>query len=566
MGELLVQKGLLTPAQLQQALQSSDKSQKSLCLNLLNLKYITKEAIFKVLEDYYGVPGVDLEIFPADQNVLQLFSRKVCIKYKIFPLSRSQDTLILAFMDPNNIGKTDEIRFITHLKIQAMVAPEYMIQKAINIYYPEESTSLDVKNLELKQHFDQEQSSSLNLDLHEDELLDKDKDSAPVIQFVSQLLKEAIQKRASDIHIEPYQKKTRIRIRVDGILVEKTSILSKVAHAVIGRVKIMAKMDIAEKRLPQDGHIRVLNDQGKTVDFRVSSLPVLFGEKIVLRILDKSGLQLALEDLGFEPKDLKLLRSIMRHPQGMILLTGPTGSGKTTTIYSCLSELNKSEVNISTVEDPVELYLSGINQVQVNSEITLTFSNTLRSFLRQDPDIIMVGEIRDQETAQIAFRAASTGHLVISSLHTNSAAATLVRLRDMGVPSYMIASTVSLIIAQRLVGKSCLHCAQPVKTDPQTLLSLGIPAKELPDYDLIKGKGCNECNHTGTLGRIAIYEIMEINAQVRDFILKNESETSIQKAAIQNGMNTLKSNALLKLKRKQVAIEEVIEIARGHFS
>ena len=570
MGELLMQTGLLTPAQLQQALQTSDKSQRNLCLTLLNLKFIKKEDVFKILESYYKVPGVDLEIFPIDKNVLQLFSKKVCVKYQVFPLSRSQDTVIVAFTDPSNIGQKDDLSFITRLKIQPVVAPEYMIHKAINAYYQkdEETNTNDsyIRKLQLEQDFIQQQTPSSSPKLYEDEILEKDKDSAPVIQFVSQLLKDAIQKKASDIHIEPYQKRTRIRMRIDGTLTESSFLSSEVAPAVISRVKIMAKMDIAEKRLPQDGRIRVLDDRGKYVDFRVSSLPILFGEKIVLRILDKSGFQLDLEDLGFEPKDLKLLQAVMRNPQGMILLTGPTGSGKTTTIYSCLNTLNQPNINISTVEDPVELYLNGINQVQVNSDIDLTFSNTLRSFLRQDPDIIMVGEIRDRETAQIAFRAASTGHLVISSLHTNRAAATLVWLQDMGVQPYIIASTVSLIIAQRLIGKNCPHCAQPVEVAPQILSNLGIPAKELPQYELMEGKGCSECNQTGTLGRIAIYEIMEITPPIRNLILKGESESKIQETALQTGMSTLKNNALLKLKRKQVSIEEVIEIARIYSS
>ena len=567
MGELLLRKGLVTPAQLQQSLQATNKSQRGLCLNLLNLKLITKEDIFKILEEHYGVPGVDLEIFPVDKPLLQLLPRKVCAQYGVFPLSRSQDTLIVAFVDPTNMGQKDELGFLTRLKIQPVVAPEHMIYKAINTYYPKEETDVsDNKGLKLEQDFVREQDSVTDSHLQKDEHLAQDQDSAPVIQFVSQLLKEAIQKKASDIHIEPYQNKTRIRMRIDGSLIENTSLSAEVAPAVISRIKIMAKMDIAERRLPQDGRIHVVGRQGKKVDFRVSSLPVLFGEKMVLRILDKSGLHLQLEELGFEPENLRLLQTVMQYPQGMILLTGPTGSGKTTTIYSCLNELNKPQVNISTVEDPVELYLNGINQVQVNSDIDLTFSNTLRSFLRQDPDIIMVGEIRDQETAQIAFRAASTGHLVISSLHTNSAAATLVRLRDMGVQPYMIASTVSLIIAQRLIGKICPHCVQPVKVDPQTLLDLGIPAKELPEYDIIEGGGCSECNQTGILGRIAVYEIMDINPKVRHLILESESETQIHKAALESGMCTLKSNALLKLKRKRTTLKEVIEIARSYSS
>ena len=338
------------------------------------------------------------------------------------------------------------------------------------------------------------------------------------------------------------------------------------APAIISRVKIMAKMDIAERRLPQDGRIRILNDQGNAVDFRVSSLPVLFGEKLVLRVLDKSGLELELDDLGFESGDLGLLRKAMNEPQGMILLTGPTGSGKTTTIYSCLNELNKINTNISTAEDPVELYLTGINQVPVNTDIDLTFSNILRSLLRQDPDIIMVGEIRDQETAQIAFRAASTGHLVISSLHTNSAAATLVRLRDMGVEAFIIASSVSLIIAQRLIGKNCQHCIQSLKVEPQSLLNLGVPTEELPEYNLMQGKGCNECNQTGIQGRMAVYETMYIYPSVRQLIIQNASEKEIYSEAIRKGMNALRKNALIKLKQGEISIKEVMEIAKDHYS
>ena len=568
MGELLMREGLLSPAQLKQVLQSSNKSQENLCLALLNAGFIKKEDIFKMLENYYQVPGVDLEILPIDNNLLPLFSRKVCKKYQVFPVSRSKDVLVVAFVDPGNMGQRDELSFLTHLKIQPVVAPEYMINKAINANYPEEqneSISENESKIELE-GFVEQQNIPSNEYFNEDENLHDNKDNAPVIQFVNRLLKEAIQSRASDIHIEPYQNKFRIRLRIDGILIERSILSTKVAPSLISRVKIMAKMNIAEKRLPQDGRIRVSSEKGKTVDFRVSSLPVLFGEKIVLRVLDKSGLQLKLDDLGFEPRDLKLLRKVMQEPQGMILLTGPTGSGKTTTIYSCLNELNKSNINISTAEDPVELYLHGINQVQVNSDIDLTFSNTLRSLLRQDPDIIMVGEIRDQETAQIAFRAASTGHLVISSLHTNNAAATLVRLYDMGVELFMIASTVSLIIAQRLIGKNCQHCAEPLKVKPEVLLNLGVEAKDLPEYDLIQSKGCSQCNQTGILGRMAVYEIMYIDNTLRNLILQNAPEDKIHSAAIKSGMIALRSNALLKLKRGQTSIEEVMEIAKSNYS
>ncbi len=370
---------------------------------------------------------------------------------------------------------------------------------------------------------------------------------------------EAIKRRASDIHFEPYEKKFRVRIRIDGNLIETASPPIASGPAISARIKIMSKMDIAERRRPQDGRLKIqLKTEGREMDFRVNTVPTLWGEKVVMRLLDKNSLQLDMTKLGFEPDDLALFKEVIQMPQGMVLITGPTGSGKTVTIYSALFELNKPDVNISTAEDPIEFNLEGINQVQMNSDIDLNFSTALRAFLRQDPDIIMVGEIRDLETAEISFKAASTGHLVVSTLHTNDAPTTITRLTEMGIAPYLITSTLNLIVAQRLLGRNCEVCKELIKVPEQTLLNLGVEQSQISTYQLFKGKGCATCNNTGIKGRIAIFELMPITEKIKEMILRNASALELRNACRNLGFKTLRRSALLKLARGQTTIEEVL--------
>ncbi|MBY0451469.1 MAG: Flp pilus assembly complex ATPase component TadA, partial [Bdellovibrionaceae bacterium] len=382
---------------------------------------------------------------------------------------------------------------------------------------------------------------------------------APVVKFVNGILLEAIRRRASDIHFETYEKKFRVRFRIDGNLVEAAAPPASSGPAICSRIKIMSKLDIAEKRRPQDGRLKIiLNKENREMDFRVNSIPTMWGEKIVMRLLDKTNLQLDMTKLGFEEDDLTLFKEAINQPQGMVLITGPTGSGKTTTIYSALSELNRLNVNISTAEDPIEFNLDGINQVQVNTDIDLTFSAALRAFLRQDPDIIMLGEIRDLETAEIGFKAASTGHMVVSTLHTNDAATTITRLLEMGIPSYLITSTINLVVAQRLMGRICESCKEPVRVPEQTLTNLGVSVEEIPKYQIYKAKGCNACNNTGIRGRMAIYELMPLNEQIKDSILRGANSNELRQISRNLGFRTLRRSALLKLARGITTIEEVI--------
>jgi type IV pilus assembly protein PilB len=464
--------------------------------------------------------------------------------------------LVVAFSDPGNIFVRDDLSFLTRSKIQQVIATETAIQNAIEKYYGgkfnESFQDSGGKNIE---EFQIAQNAS------KAEIVDAASggDDSPIIKFVNLVLTEAIRKKVSDIHIEPYEKTFRVRFRVDGSLVQTTQPPPGAAAAVVSRIKIMAKLDIAEKRRPQDGRIKVRMSKGSEIDFRVSVLPTLWGEKIVMRLLDQTNLQLDMTKLGFEPEDLGIFKEVLNLPQGMLLITGPTGSGKTTTIYSALAELNKPDVNICTAEDPVEFNLEGINQVQMNSEIDLTFASALRSFLRQDPDIVMVGEIRDLETAEISFKAASTGHLVVSTLHTNDAPATVSRLTEMGIAPYVVTSTLSLIVAQRLVGKICENCKTRVDVKPQVLLDLGIDEASLGDYsEIFHGKGCGNCNNTGIKGRIAIFEIMKMTDRIREIILDGGNALELRKMAKLEGLRTLRRSALLMLKRGQTSIAEVV--------
>ncbi len=553
-GEILVKQGLLRPDQLNQAHEEQKKSGGArLSQIIISLGFLKDNQILRALEKYYQVPGVEVNTFEIDASVVSLVPREICDKHTLIPIQKAGNTLVVAFADPSNIVVKEDLRFISRHRIQAVVGTEVAIASAIDKNYGGLISAKALNSMT--------QEEDLGIGAANVEIIDEsgggDAD-APIIKFVNAILADAIKRRVSDIHFEPYEKRYRVRFRIDGGLIEATAPPSGSAAAIASRVKIMSKLDIAEKRRPQDGRLKVRTSKGKEMDFRVSVLPTLFGEKVVLRLLDKSNLQLDMTKLGFEEDDLKLFKHMINLPQGMVLITGPTGSGKTTTIYSALYELNKADVNISTAEDPVEFNFEGINQVQMNPDIDLTFSSALKSFLRQDPDIVMVGEMRDLETAEIGFKAASTGHLVVSTLHTNDAPATIVRLTEMGVAPYIITATVNLIVSQRLVGKICENCKAPIEVPPQTLVNLGIHPDEVPEYQLFKGRGCATCNGSGIKGRAAIYELMAMTEKLKEAILKGASAGQLRFLAREQGMRTLRRSALLKLKRGVTTIEEVL--------
>ncbi len=549
LGEILIKQGLIRSDQLQAAINETQRTKNRLGPTLVNLGLLKDSQILRALEKQFSIPGVDVAQFEIETAVIAMVNKDFCEKNCIIPISKAGTTLVIAFADPSNLQVRDDLRYVTKCKIQPVVATESTIMAAIAKYYAMSTEDL-TKN---------EPGEELQLSTSTAVEVGAEADDAPVVKFVNGILMEAIRKRTSDIHFEPYEKKFRVRFRVDGNLVEAASPPQTSGPAIISRIKIMSRMDIAEKRRPQDGRLKIiLNKENREMDFRVSSVPTMWGEKIVMRLLDKSNLQLDMTKLGFEEEDLKLFKSMVNLPQGMVLITGPTGSGKTTTIYSALAELNKLDTNISTAEDPIEFNLEGINQVQMNSDIDLTFSTALRAFLRQDPDVIMVGEIRDLETAEIAFKAASTGHMVVSTLHTNDAPSTIVRLTEMGIPSYLITSTLNLVVAQRLVGKICESCKEPIKVPEDTLLNLGILKSDIPRFNIHRGVGCANCNKTGIKGRMAIYELMPMIEKVKDAVLANANSSELRKMCSALGLRTLRRSALLKLARGQTTIEEVI--------
>lgn len=552
LGEILVKQGMLRPDQLQAALVESQRTKSRLGPTIVSSGLLKDSQILRALEKQYALPGVDVSQFEIDSAVVSLVNREFCEKHCVIPLSKAGTTLVVAFSDPSNLQVRDDLRYLSKCKIQPVVATESTILQAIAKYYSISTDDLIAKGDAAESEIQlTSQTSTVEVGSAADD--------APVVKFVNGILLEAVRRRASDIHFEIYEKKYRVRFRIDGSLVEAATPPSSSGPAISSRIKIMSKMDIAERRRPQDGRLKIiLNKENREMDFRVSSIPTMWGEKIVMRLLDKTNLQRDMTKLGFEEEDLKLFKNTINLPQGMVLITGPTGSGKTTTIYSALAELNKLDVNISTAEDPIEFNLDGINQVQANADIDLTFVNILRAFLRQDPDIIMVGEIRDLETAEIAFKAASTGHMVVSTLHTNDAPTTVTRLTEMGVAPYLITATVNLVVAQRLLGRICESCKEPNKVPDSTLLNIGVPREEIPNFQLFKAKGCGACNNTGIRGRMAIYELMPLTEQIKDLILRGVSSNEIRAACRSMGMRTLRRSALLKLARGLTTIEEVI--------
>jgi type IV pilus assembly protein PilB len=556
LGDLLVSKGLLTNKQLEDALQEQKISGNKLGTSLVKLGYISEKSLVSFLSRHYGVPAIDLSEVQIDPEAIKMIPPDVVFKYQVIPIKRVGSTLRVAMSDPSNILAIDDIKFLTSCHVEVFVSTESTIRASVDKFYNSSSSLAEImgsmdsaENMELLEDTEE-------VDIRE---LQQASEDAPVVKLVNLILNEAIKRRASDIHMEPYERVFRVRFRIDGVLQEFMKPPMKLKNAIISRVKIMAKLDIAERRLPQDGRIKMKFGKDKEMDFRVSVLPTLFGEKVVMRLLDKSNLQLDMTKLGFEEKPLKEFKEAIHKPFGMVLVTGPTGSGKTTTLYSALSELNQISENISTAEDPVEFNLMGINQVQTHEEIGLTFASCLRSFLRQDPDIIMVGEIRDFETAEIAIKAALTGHLVLSTLHTNDAPSTINRLLNMGIEPFLVASSVLLIVAQRLARRNCESCKAPVQVSPQMLRTMGVPEEEISSCICFKGKGCDQCSKTGFKGRVALYEVLPVKEEIRELILQGASASEIKREAMRVGMKTLRQAALTKLREGVTTVEEVMK-------
>jgi type IV pilus assembly protein PilB len=592
-GDLLLKEKRITPAQLQEALNYQKTNGGKLGLNLVKLGFVTDEEITSLLSKQYGVPSINLTQFEIDQSVIKLIPADTAQKYQIVPLSRSGATLTIAITDPTNVFAMDDIKFMTGYNVEPVVASETAVTDAIKRYYPlatgpapkaqkpaekkaerpktpsQQASLTSAATLELVTKALEETTAQVvdeDLELLEEleqidvASLERQGGEAPVIRLVNLMLMSAIQKGASDIHIEPYEKEFRVRFRIDGILYNVMAPPMKFRDAITSRLKIMAKLDIAEKRLPQDGRIKIrfaVDGATKEIDFRVSCLPTLFGEKIVMRLLDKDKLMLDMTKLGFESESLSKLEVAIAKPWGMVLVTGPTGSGKTNTLYSSISKVNTTETNIMTAEDPVEFNLVGVNQVQIRENIGLNFAAALRSFLRQDPNIILVGEIRDFETAEIAVKAALTGHLVLSTLHTNDAPSTINRLMNMGIEPFLVASSVNLICAQRLVRRVCAACKADHPTPPQALVEAGFTADEAQRVMPKRGTGCEICNQTGYKGRVGLYEVMEITEEMRELILVGASGLELKRKAIEEGMITLRRSGLRKVMEGVTTIEEV---------
>ena len=553
-GDLLVRENLISPAQLQKAQEESRRSGKRIGEILPRLGYIAETELTQFVAKQYGVPSINLSEFEVDAEVIALIPKDVAKKHTVVPVNRAGSSLIVAISDPANIYAIDDIKFLTGYTVEVVVASETQILEAIERYYAAPQVNYDQVLEDFEDVEFGEEAEQLNvLDL------EKESGEAPVVKLVNAVLLNAIRKGASDIHIEPYEKKFRVRYRIDGVLWEEMSPPLKLKNAITSRLKIMASMDIAERRLPQDGRIKLKIGKDREMDFRVSVLPTLFGEKVVMRLLDKSNLQLDMTRLGFEVKPLEWFKKAIHSPFGMVLVTGPTGSGKTTTLYSAMAELNKVTENISTAEDPVEYNLPGINQVQMHDDIGLNFAAALRSFLRQDPDIIMVGEIRDFETAEIAVKAALTGHMVLSTLHTNDAPSTISRLLNMGVEPFLVTASTRLIVAQRLARTLCAECKKPAPPNIEGLVEMGVAPDDARQVQIFAADGCRSCNN-GYKGRLALYEIMPLFEELKEMILQGSSTAELKAEAIRLGMRTLRMSGIQKIKEGMTTIEEVCRV------
>jgi type IV pilus assembly protein PilB len=561
LGDLLVAEGLITPEQLARALAEQKGTTEKLGGVLVRLGLLTEDQLIGFLSRQYGIPSITLSQLDIDPEVLRLVPPQIARKYEVLPVKRVGNTLTLAMADPTNVFAVDDVAFMTNLQVLPVVASQASIRQAIERNYEGQSSAFTDVLTELT-------ADAVDVEVLEDEEaggkvdvfeLKESADEAPVVKLVNMVLVDAIQKGASDVHWEPYEKVFRIRFRIDGVLHEMLTPPKRLEAAIISRLKIMANLDIAERRLPQDGRIK-LRYRGREIDFRVSTLPTIFGEKAVLRILDREALKLDLTQLGFEPWALEQFQAAIRQPYGMILITGPTGSGKTTTLYSAIHTINAPDVNILTAEDPVEYNLKGVNQVQVNEAVGRTFAAALRAFLRQDPDVILVGETRDLETAQIAIRAALTGHLVFSTLHTNDSPSTIARLVDMGIPPFLVASSLLLVVAQRLGRRVCKDCREPYEADEDSLVPYGHQPTGRGRRTLYRGQGCRACNFTGMKGRVALYEVMPVTSEIRDLILRGASTGEIRAAAQSQGMKTLRQAGLTKVLEGVTTVEEVLRV------
>ncbi len=557
LGDLLVKEGLITREQLTHALQEQRGSGLRLGFTLVKLGFVQELEITKMLARQYRVPAVDLTRFEVDEKIVKLIPPDVAVKHHVLPLKREGRTLTCAMAEPTNVTVIDDLKFITRYDIFPVIAGEYTLRMQIEKYYEQTDAQLE----SILSEIEDEDLEVIEEDQDEDVPVQV-ADDAPVVKLINGILTDAVKRGASDIHIEPFEKEIRVRYRIDGALLEVMKPPIKLKAALTSRVKIMSALNIAERRVPQDGRIKLKMGK-RVIDFRVSTLPVIFGEKIVLRILDKGNLTLDLQKFGFEPKaEQDLMRAIL-NPYGMVLVTGPTGSGKTTTLYSALSRVNTIEVNIMTAEDPVEYNIHGINQVLVRNEIGMTFAAALKAFLRQDPNIIMVGEIRDIETGGIAIKAALTGHLVLSTLHTNDAPSTVTRMIDMGLEPFNVASAVNLIVAQRLVRRICSDCKAEAKYSPEELQLAGISPEKAKSMTFYKGEGCNTCGDTGYKGRQGIYEVMPLSAELRRVILRGGSVADLQEQAVKDGMLTLRMDGLKKVERGVTTLEEVVKETAG---
>ncbi len=561
-GEMLIRSGKINEIQLQEALALQKDQGGRLGTNLVKLGYITEKALVESLSQHFGVPAVDLNSMEIDENVLKIIPADIARKYTILPVSKAGATVTVAMIDPTNVFAMDDVKFMTGYKVEPVVASETSIRGAIDRVYGS-THAIELKKV--MEGLSEEASGDLEVLDEEEDLdlatLEEESEQAPVVKLVNIVLSDAIKRGASDIHVEPYEKEFRVRYRIDGILYEMMHPPIKLKEAITSRIKIMAKLDIAEKRMPQDGRIKIktkISGRTKDLDFRVSVLPTLFGEKIVMRLLDKDKLMLDMSKLGFEADALRRFEHAILKPYGMVLVTGPTGSGKTNTLYSALSRINTPEVNILTAEDPVEFNLPGINQVQMREQIGLNFAATLRSFLRQDPNIILVGEIRDFETAEVAIKAAMTGHLVLSTLHTNDAPSSVHRLMNMGIEPFLVATSVHMIVAQRLVRRVCSFCKEPADVPATALLNVGFSEAESRTLKLFKGRGCERCSATGYKGRVGLYEVLEIDDDIRELILSGASSYELRAKAIQHGMQTLRDSGMQKIRDGMTTVDEVL--------
>jgi type IV pilus assembly protein PilB len=563
LGEGLVRTGKITKEQLQQGLALQKEKGGRLGSALVKTGVLTEKELVEFLSQHFSVPAIDLQRVEIDESVIKLIPADVARKYLILPVAKVGAKITLAMIDPTNVFAIDDVKFMSGYNVDPVVASESALRIAIDKHYG------STHALELKKVMEDLNEPAAGTDLtvlDEDqeldlEALEKESEEAPVVRLVNIVLTDAIKRGASDIHIEPYEKEYRVRYRIDGLLYEMMRPPLRLREAMTSRIKILAKLDIAEKRLPQDGRIKIktkIQDRMKELDYRVSVLPTIFGEKVVLRLLDKDNLMLDMTRLGFEPDSLRRFEQAILKPYGMVLVTGPTGSGKTNTLYSALQRINTPDVNIITAEDPVEFNLQGINQVQMKEQIGLNFAAALRSFLRQDPNIILVGEVRDFETAEVAIKAAMTGHLVLSTLHTNDAPSSINRLMNMGIEPFLVATSVHLVAAQRLVRRICGGCREPVEMPPAALIDLGFSEREVRTLKLFRGRGCERCSNTGYKGRVGLYEVMDIDDEVRELILSGASAVELRTKAVENGMITLRGSGLQKIRDGVTTIEEVV--------